>query len=53
MAQLAIAWVLRQPSVTSALIGASTPQHIEEIVAVTAHLDLSPEETAQIEEILS
>ncbi len=33
MAQLAIAWVLRNPVITSALIGASRPEHIESAVA--------------------
>jgi L-glyceraldehyde 3-phosphate reductase len=53
MAQLAIAWVLRHPGVTSALIGASKVSQIEEIVAVQNNLVLSEGELAKIEEILS
>ena len=30
MAQLAIAWVLREPNVSSAIIGASRPEQVEE-----------------------
>ena len=52
MAQMAIAWVLRKPAVTSALIGASKPEQIEEIVRVQDHLDFSPEELERIEAIL-
>jgi aryl-alcohol dehydrogenase-like predicted oxidoreductase len=33
VAQLAIAWVLRRPEVTSAIVGARTPAQIEETVA--------------------
>jgi L-glyceraldehyde 3-phosphate reductase len=53
IAQLAIAWVLRHPEVTSALIGASRVGQIEEIVAVQKNLSLSVEELAQIERILA
>ena len=53
MAQLAIAWVLRQPGVTSALIGASRPPQIEDAVAALDRLDFSPEELTKIESILA
>jgi L-glyceraldehyde 3-phosphate reductase len=53
MAQMAIAWVLRHPAVTSALFGASRVGHIEEIVAVQQNLAFSPEELAAIEGILA
>jgi L-glyceraldehyde 3-phosphate reductase len=53
MAQLAIAWVLRQPAVTSALIGASRPEQVQDIVAALGKLDFSQEELAQIESILA
>jgi L-glyceraldehyde 3-phosphate reductase len=52
LAQLAIAWVLRHPTVTSALIGASRVQQIEAAVAALSNLDLSDAEIAQIDEIL-
>jgi len=53
MAQMAIAWTLRLPTVTSALIGASKVRHVEEAVAATSNLVFSEEELAQIEAILA
>jgi L-glyceraldehyde 3-phosphate reductase len=53
LAQLAINWTLRKPAVTSALIGASRPSQITEIVAGTKKLDLSVEEITQIDTILA
>lgn len=52
MAQMALAWVLRNGRVTSALIGASRVEQIEENVAATKNLDFSEEELTAIEEIL-
>lgn len=52
MAQMAIAWVLRHPGMTSALIGASRVGHVEEAVAALDNLDFSAEELAAIEAIL-
>ena len=48
LAQMALAWVLRRPVVTSALIGASSPQQIEENVAL---VDKSSFEAAELEAI--
>lgn len=53
MAQLAIAWVLRNPGVTSALIGASRPEQIEEIVAINSNLTFSEEELTRIDQALN
>jgi len=53
MAQLALAWVLRHPEVTSALIGASRVEQIEDAVATLQKPMLSPEELQTIEEILA
>ncbi len=53
MAQMAIAWVLRQAGMTSALIGASRVGHIEEAVAALDRLEFSGEELDQIEAILA
>ena len=53
MAQLAVAWVLRNPGMTSALIGASKVSHIEEIVATLDNLEFSEEELTAIEGILA
>ena len=49
LAQLAIAWVLRDPRVSSALIGASSVRQLEQNVAALANLDFSSEELAEIE----
>ncbi|MFT4249376.1 MAG: L-glyceraldehyde 3-phosphate reductase [Pseudomonas sp.] len=49
LAQLALAWVLRDPRVTSALIGASRPEQIVENVAALERLDFSAEELAEID----
>lgn len=53
MAQLAITWVLRNKVVTSALIGASRVQQIEELVAVQDNLTLTAAEIESIEMILA
>jgi len=53
MAQMALAWVLRLPQVTSALIGASRVSQIEDAVGAVNNLTFSPEELAKIDEILS
>ncbi len=53
MAQLAVAWVLRDSRVTSALIGASRPGQIEEIAQVQRRLEFSAEELNRIEGILA
>ena len=52
VAQVALLWTLRNPVVTSALIGASRPEQIEENVRAFSGPALSAEELAQIEEIL-
>ena len=52
MAQLALAWVLRDEVVTSALIGASRVSQIEENVAALANLKFSAEELAEIDRVL-
>lgn len=53
LAQMAIAWVLRHPGMTSALIGASKPSQIEDCVAATQNLAFSAEELAAIDGILA
>ena len=53
LAQLAIAWVLRHPGVTSALIGASRVQQVEDSVAALDNLEITPDELAAIERILA
>jgi L-glyceraldehyde 3-phosphate reductase len=49
LAQLALAWVLRDPRVTSALIGVSSVHQLEDNVAALDRLELSDEELAEIE----
>jgi L-glyceraldehyde 3-phosphate reductase len=49
LAQLAIAWTLRDPRVTSALVGASSVAQLETNVAALERLDLSPEELEEID----
>ncbi|MGQ9561686.1 MAG: L-glyceraldehyde 3-phosphate reductase [Candidatus Oleimicrobiaceae bacterium] len=52
LAQMAIAWVLRRPEVTSALIGASKVSQLEENVAAVGKLDFAAEELEAIDKIL-
>jgi L-glyceraldehyde 3-phosphate reductase len=53
LAQMALAWVLRQPSVTSALVGTSTVKQLEDNVAALNNLAFSEEELNAIEAILA
>jgi L-glyceraldehyde 3-phosphate reductase len=53
MAQMALAWVLRQPEVTSALVGASRVAQIEDSVATLKRLEFSQDELDAIEKILA
>lgn len=53
LAQLAIVWVLRHPQVTSALIGASRLEQVEEIVACQNNLTLTSDEIQKIDKILA
>jgi len=52
LAQMAIAWVLRKPSVTSALIGASSVKQLEDNLAVLHNLKFAQDELDQIESVL-
>jgi L-glyceraldehyde 3-phosphate reductase len=47
--QMAVAWTLRDPRVTSALIGASSVEQLEQNVAALDNLDFSDEELAEID----
>ncbi|WP_372393176.1 L-glyceraldehyde 3-phosphate reductase [Xanthomonas sp. NCPPB 3582] len=49
LAQLALAWVLRDARVSSALLGASRPEQLVENVAALQNLQFSPEELAEID----
>jgi L-glyceraldehyde 3-phosphate reductase len=50
LAQLALAWTLRDPRVTSTLIGASSVQQLEDNVGALARLDFDDDELAEIEQ---
>ena len=53
LAQMAIAWVLREPAVTSALIGASKVSQIEDAAGALKNLKFSDEELNSINKILA
>jgi aryl-alcohol dehydrogenase-like predicted oxidoreductase len=52
LAQFALAWVLRQPNVAAAIIGASRPEQIDENVAASGHA-LPPELARRAEAIIA
>ncbi|MFC2024470.1 aldo/keto reductase [Chloroflexota bacterium] len=52
LAQLAIAWVLRRPEVTSAIVGARRPAQIRETAATGNH-ELSPQTITAIDRLLN
>jgi L-glyceraldehyde 3-phosphate reductase len=52
LAQMALAWILRHPTVTSVLIGASKVAQIEDNVAALNNKDFSQKELAEIDSIL-
>lgn len=53
LAQMALAWVLRHPGMTSALVGASRVSQIEENVGALANLSFSEDELQTIDRILA
>ncbi|HEY5079102.1 MAG TPA: aldo/keto reductase, partial [Opitutaceae bacterium] len=53
LAQLALAWVLRQPSITSALIGASKVSQIDENLGALKSLAFSGDELKRIDAIVA
>ena len=52
LSQMALAWVLRDPRITSVIIGASKVSHIEDAVGIQDNLDFTSEELTKIEAIL-
>ncbi|WP_374398640.1 aldo/keto reductase [Niveibacterium sp.] len=52
LAQMALSWVLRQPAISSVLIGASRSEQILDAVAAANAAPLSPEEINAIEAVL-
>ena len=53
LAQMALAWVLRHPEVTSVLIGASRAAHVDDAVNALQRMDFSAEELKKIDSIAS
>lgn len=53
MAQMALAWVLRLPVITAALVGASTVKQVEDNIATLHNLEFDPQELQEIEKILA
>ena len=52
LAQMALAWVLRKPAVTSALIGASSVKQLEDNLAALNNLKFGDDELSKIEAVL-
>ena len=52
LAEMALAWVLRLPTVTSALIGASSVTQLEQNLKALERLEFAPEELAAIQTVL-
>jgi L-glyceraldehyde 3-phosphate reductase len=53
LAQMALAWVLRGDRVTSALVGASSPQQLEDSVGAIRTLDFDADELARIDAVIN
>lgn len=53
LAQMSLAWVLNNPAVTSAIIGASRVSQLDENLATMDNLTFTREELSQIDQILS
>jgi len=53
LAQLALAWVLRDPRVTTAIIGARTVSQLDELLQVMAVGPISPEDLKRTEDALA
>ncbi len=52
LSQMALAWVLRKPQITSALIGASSVEQLQTNLKALENLQFTPEELQEIETIL-
>jgi L-glyceraldehyde 3-phosphate reductase len=53
LAQLALAWVLRDPTVASTLVGASSVAQLEENLGVLDNLEFTPQELSEIDRYAS
>ncbi|HAN96623.1 MAG TPA: L-glyceraldehyde 3-phosphate reductase [Planctomycetaceae bacterium] len=52
LSQMAIAWILRDPRITSVLVGASRPEQLRQNCGALANRSFAPEELARIDRIL-
>lgn len=46
---MAIAWIMRHPRVTSAVVGASSVEQLSDTLGALNRLDFSPDELAEID----
>jgi len=53
LAQMALAWVLRDPRMTSAIVGVSSVKQLDENLAALDKLDFSQGELAEIDRLTS
>ncbi|MCH5214434.1 MAG: aldo/keto reductase [Muribaculaceae bacterium] len=53
LAQMAVAWLLRDEAVTSVIVGVSSQAQLASNIEALRHTDFSPEELAEIDRILS
>jgi L-glyceraldehyde 3-phosphate reductase len=53
LAEMSLAWVLRDPRVTSAIVGASSVEQLEDSVRALSKLDFEPDELAEIDRCLA
>ena len=53
LAQMALAWLLKDPRITSVLVGASSAEQLRDSLACLAHLDFAADELVAIEAILA
>ena len=53
LAQMALSWILKDPRITSVLVGASKPEQLTDSLKCLDNVTFAPEELAAIEEILS
>ncbi|MGB8812862.1 MAG: L-glyceraldehyde 3-phosphate reductase [Paracoccaceae bacterium] len=51
LAQMALAWVLREGGITTALIGASKPEQVVDCAGAIGNLDFTPDELTAIDRI--
>lgn len=52
LAQMALAWLLKDPRITSVLVGASKPEQLKDTLQTLHHLSFEAEELVQIEALI-